>query len=334
MRRIIVLIALIGIYNLSFAQCVKGVVLNKKTNEKICFATIYFNSTFTGTTSDEDGNFSLKVPKGVNMPLVVSSIGYYSVTVPKYNQEDTLVIRLTPKDYEIEEVSVRGKSLVRKKKAYLRIFRNQFLGETRNGVRCEITNEKDISFNYNSCSDTLKAFASKPIEIVNKALGYRIIYYLDRFEYYRQTQSFLYVGHIIFKEDLATKGDKSGEYLQARKDTYIGSRMHFFRALWKNDLERNGFSVRDEFGSKLRYEKYVHKYASKYLGSNDGIMKYMSYPKQLSVFHFAKVSTMEFTEPKVYFDERGYFDIGLFWEGEMSDKRVGDTLPFEFILAG
>ncbi len=80
--------------------------------------------------------------------------------------------------------------------------------------------------------DTLKAFALKPILIINKALGYNITYYLDKFEYYKPGNSFFFMGNIIFNED----STKKMLYERRRKNAFLGSRMHFFRALWTDDL--------------------------------------------------------------------------------------------------
>ncbi len=127
MKKIIGVAFIMSMCFLSYSQSVKGVLLDKKTNEKICFATVYFDNTFVGTTSNNEGQFSLKIPTNSNMPLVVSSIGYYSVNIPKYSRKDSLIIYLSPKEYRVRELHVLGKSLVRKRKKYLRIFKNQFL---------------------------------------------------------------------------------------------------------------------------------------------------------------------------------------------------------------
>jgi len=50
--------------------------------------------------------------------------------------------------------------------------------------------------------DTLKAYASKSLLIENKAVGYKITYFLDKFEYYRSGKSFIFSGSIVFNEDL------------------------------------------------------------------------------------------------------------------------------------
>src|SRR5664280_2404130 len=105
----------------------------------------------------------------------------------------------------MKEVVIASKSLARRRKANMNLIKNIFLGTTENARKCKISNENDITFNYNSCRDTLKAFASKPILINNKALGYKISYYLDKFEYYKELNSFSLIGNIVFNEDLTNR---------------------------------------------------------------------------------------------------------------------------------
>src|SRR5664280_3039543 len=88
-----------------------------------------------------------------------------------------------------------------------------------------------------SDKDTLKAFASKPILINNNALGYKITYYLDKFEYYKKDRSMFFAGNMIFNEDLGINETQKQLYGERRNEAYLGSRMHFFRALWADDLK-------------------------------------------------------------------------------------------------
>jgi hypothetical protein len=68
---------------------------------------------------------------------------------------------MTPKVYEFSEVVINAKSHVRERKMNLRVFKDEFLGTTSNAMKCDIMNENEITFNYDSDRDTLKAFASK-----------------------------------------------------------------------------------------------------------------------------------------------------------------------------
>ena len=202
MKKIILIFLFINFNIVAYNQVIKGTILENKTRIPI-LATVYFNGTFVGTQSDLDGNFELDISKNTSMPLTISSIGYYSVNLTSFSTNKPLIIYLTPKVYEVKEVVISSKSLVRKRKANLNLFKKVFLGTTANARNCKIINENDITFNYDSDRDTLKAFASKPLLIINRALGYKITYYLDRFEYSKRDRSMLFTGTLIFNEDLA-----------------------------------------------------------------------------------------------------------------------------------
>jgi hypothetical protein len=303
--------------------------LEKNTNTPI-FATVYFSGTFVGTLSDMNGNFELDISGNSSMPLTISSIGYYSVTLTDLSNDKPLIIYLTPKIHELKEVLISSESLARKRKAYLNKFRNVFLGTTYNAQKCEILNENDISFNYGSSRDTLKAFASKPILINNKALGYKISYYLDKFEYYKKNNSFYFKGNIIFTEDLGIGVKGRQAYESKRNETYLGSRMHFFRALWSNNLTSAGFKVKNSSDRYLSYTDIVIEENCSLPDSLITCKKYLNYHENLQIIYNSGLSDVTLLNPKVRFDKNGNFDLGLDWGGEMLNKRIGDMLPSEY----
>jgi hypothetical protein len=324
MKKYILLFLSVSLSSVSYSQVIKGVVLDKQTHDTVTFASVYFSGTFTGTYTDSRGYFELKPAGKLNMPVTISAIGYYSETLATYSLDKLIKVYISPKVYELNEIVVSDKSLARDRKSNMAIFKNEFLGRTTNAAMCEIINENDISFNYGSYNDTLKAFASKPVIIENRGLGYKIIYYLDRFEYYRATSSFMFRGSIIFAEDYAADTAKSESYEKKRHNAYLGSRMHFFRALWANELNSTGFVIQNSLGEVLGYDNIVYQ---------DGGKKYLRYRGNLRIFYYSnKVSsTLEFLGQKVYFDSSGYYDAsGIMWQGPMSNQRIGDWLPFEY----
>lgn len=329
MRKFILIFLFINFYVAAYNQIIKGTVLENKTNSPI-FAAIYFNGTFTGTVSDQNGNFKLDISKNASMPLIISSIGYYSITLTVFSTDKPLIIYMTPKVYEVQGIVISSKSLVKKRKTNLKLFKNIFLGTTANARNCEIINENDITFNYDSEHDTLKAFASKPILINNMALGYKITYYLNRFEYYKKDRSMLLTGSLIFNEDLAIEETYKQLYERRRKDAYLGSRMHFFRALWADDLISAGFLVKNSADEYLNYKDIVY---DSHPDSLNNHIKFLKYPKKLSIIYDSRSSDIVFLKEKVSFDKDGYFDqtgISISWEGEMMNQRVGDMLPYTY----
>jgi hypothetical protein len=334
MKRLIILFLIINFNITAYNQVINGTIKDSKTDSTICFATIYLNGTFIGTQSDKYGNFKLDTSQNPALPITISSIGYYTVTVTGYSPNEPLIVYLDPKFYELEDVIVSSKSLVHERKKNLELFKNQFLGISSNGQNCEILNEKDITFNYGSDNDTLKAYASKPLLIYNKALGYRIQYYLDNFIYIKKDETFFYKGNVFFYKDLAVDEKHVKKFKRKRKLAYHGSKMDFFRALWSNDIKSAGFAILTSSHNSLDYNDVVVVTQRDSL-SNE--IKFLKYPTSIYVAYHGLNNQIEllsiicFTKSNVYFDKDGYFDkSGIFWKGKMSDERVGDMLPYEY----
>ena len=324
MRKYFLLFLFISCFTIGYSQVVKGIVLDEKTKSSIPFASVYYNGTFAGTITDIKGCFELNRSGHMSMPLIISAIGYYSFILTDFSSSQAIEIYLKPKEYEIKETVVKSKSLAAARVRNMRLFKKEFLGQSNNAVKCKITNEKDITFNYYADKDTLKAFTSKPIIVENKSLGYKITYYLDKFEYYRKNGGILLSGNIVFKEDEAN-GDDQPEYAEKRKDTYMGSRMHFFRSLSLNDSVISGFTISNATSKELYLKDIVvvdHK-------EN----RYLSYPEGIYITSNAATSYVTTLKKYVFFDKNGYFDgSGLNWSGYMGDQRVADWLPYEYTI--
>ena len=229
MRLIILVFLLINPFISAFSQAIKGTVFDKKTNKIICYATVYINGSFVGTTTDQNGNFELNVSK---------------------------------------------------------------------------------------------KYALAPILIENKALGYKITYYLDKFEYYKRVQATFFSGNIIFNEDLTEDSTQAKSYNRRREYTYFGSRKHFFRVLWSGDLKPSGFTVRDLSHKTLKFDAIVYK--------DEWQNRFLSYSSSILIEYNERKSTIDFIKKPVYFDESGFFNQGIKWTGDMAVQRIADWLPYEY----
>ncbi len=319
MKRILCLAFLFNLYITSYNQVITGSILDMETKKPVAFADIYFNGTLQGTTADKLGHFKLDITKYASRPVTISAVGYYSFMLSDYTPDESHLVFLTPKIYELEEVEVIEESLILERKANLRLFKKEFLGYSANARSCEILNESALTFNYRSDEDTLKAFAHKPLFIHNRALGYRITFYLDKFEYARKGGDLSFHGNIKYSEDSITQRRFSE---RRRRITFRGSRMHFFRALWNDDLESNGFVVKDSAWNIVGYEDIVLEEGNtkKILASMGDLM-----------IVYGERSHIMFSKEKVLFEPDGFFDPkGITWKGFMGKKRVGDWLPYEY----
>lgn len=319
MKRIIIVLLFFSSGFNAYSQIIHGTIMDKQTKEKLVFASVYFSSSFVGTHSDNNGNFILNISGHASMPVTVSALGYYSETISGFPIDKPIIIYLRPKVFELTEVTINAKA----REKILRMFKDNFLGTSDNASRCEITNEQDIKLTL--VNDTLRAYASNPIQIINRGLGYKESYYLDKFWFYTRKNAFLISGNLVFDEDLISDKSRKEYYLLSREQAYRGSRMHFFRSLWKNDLDYEGFSLKNAGEDDVLYSNIIFRH--------DSLTKFIKFRGMLGVHDNIRLTTswITFLRDYVSFDQRGYFDaFAVSWDGLMAKQRVGDMLPYEY----
>lgn len=342
MRKITIIIILIGYFSAVHCQTFKGTVYDRATDSTISFASIYISGTSIGTYSDIHGNFELDLSKYSSMPITISFLGYYSVTLSEHRNNTTYIIYLSPKIKVLNAAVVKANG---NRKTYLRIFKREFLGETENARECDILNEDDLRFTFDSDSSALRAFSSKPILVHNKALGYTLTYYLDKFKYIHKidnmdvlSETSTVLGNYLFKDDLLTSGESEKLKIEERrKSAYLGSRMHFFRVLCRGNLIQNGkynILLSDNTslskGFSINSKTIIH--SDSLLVRKDSVSGYIKNAGELYVRFRLKESILNVKMDSVYFDKDGYFDpFGIEFSGEMSKQRIGDLLPFEYL---
>jgi hypothetical protein len=89
-----------------YAQGIRGQITNAQ-GEAVPFANIYIPELSTGTTSNVEGRYELKLPEG-NRKVLFQYLGYqtetFELTVGKSFQE--INVKLTPRDYQIPETKI------------------------------------------------------------------------------------------------------------------------------------------------------------------------------------------------------------------------------------
>lgn len=92
--------------NSVFAQGIRGQITNAQ-GEAVPFANIYIPELSTGTTSNVEGRYELKLPEG-NRKVLFQYLGYQTETfeliIGKSMQE--INVKLTPRDYQISETKI------------------------------------------------------------------------------------------------------------------------------------------------------------------------------------------------------------------------------------
>ena len=340
MRKLSIIIVLIGCFSTAQCQTFKGTVYDQSTDSTLSFAVVYISGTSIRTYTDINGNFELNISKCGSKPITISLIGYYSVTLIEYNSNKTYKIYLSNKINELNEVVVKGKK--GKWETYLRIFKREFLGVSENASECDLLNEKDLRF-FNIYDTTLSAYSLKPLLIHNKALGYTITYYLDKFKYSFQkddkrifNETCFILGNYLFKDDLLTLSESERQTVEdRRKRAYLGSRMQFFRLLYIGNYNYKGrFNILlsdTTISTVFLIQPTIHSKLS--VIKKDSLSGYLKYKGDLFITYKKMGTTMNIKKDSVYFEKDGFYDpFGVVFSGEMSDRRIGDLLPFEYLL--
>lgn len=306
------------------AQIISGKVLEAETNNPVIYANVFLDGSNIGTITDSTGFFKLNTREHSSLPLIVSGIGYETLRFRNNYLSDSLIIYLEKKDYELDEIQVHSDNIPDAKKAkYLRIFKREFLGTTKNGSRCEILNEEVIFPYYNEKTKILHVNASKPLEIINHQLGYKIIFLLITLK--KSREGMVYKGFSLFF-DLKPENEKEKEKIEKRRLlTYSGSRMNFIRKLYSGALLYTDFKLYDVMGDYLEASDILH--------TAPGNRKEICMENTAKVFYDqdSKFSYFILNEDCVEIEKNGYYNPeSITWFGDMASHRVGDLMPFNY----
>jgi hypothetical protein len=141
-------------------------------------------------------------------------------------------------------------------------FKEIFLGTTNNAKETKIVNPNVIGFDgevFEFKKDKsyakaipFEAFASKPIEILNNALGYKISVSLTKFS--ATPRSFEILMYTHFDTLPATDAAERIRWHRNRIDTYYGSQTHLFRSIKRGRYLEEGFRIYE--GNEKDVESY------------------------------------------------------------------------------
>ncbi len=223
------------------AVTLQGNVTDEESGEPLPGAHVFIASSMKGTTTDEEGRYVLgDVPVGA-LRLYVSMIGYEP-------QARDILLRtgatrifdfvLTPAVVEIGEIVVEAKR-DKNWKRRLERFTRLFVGETPNADQTVITNPEVLDFK--SSGGEFRALAAEPLIIENRALGYRVRYFLK--EFVAEPTRTRYDGEPLYEEMAPSSEEAALEWEANRKAAFIGSFRHFLLALLAGQVEEQGFNT-------------------------------------------------------------------------------------------
>jgi len=221
---------------------INGRVTDAK-GETLPGATVFLTNSKIVTIVNGDGVFSLNVLQPGTYELVVKMLGYnsYNQNVTIQKQSISITIKLSENTTALNEVVINAKTDPNRAR-YLRLFTENFIGKSANAAQCKILNPDVIKLHYDKDKDILEAHSDDFIVIENLALGYKINYLLSHFKFDTNTGAYSYEGNPYF-EDLKGNDTQQKKWADNRKIAYEGSIRHFFKALFNNTAEAEGFLV-------------------------------------------------------------------------------------------
>ena len=222
-----------------------GRVLDASTGFPIENANVFLAQTVFGTSTDEQGNFSItRIPPGTYR-VVTSRVGYQmqaqSVTIGQ-SESFFREFNMPPRVLQADEVSVSGAMQSAWKKD-LSDFTEKFLGTGENSSMCTILNPEVITFGIDSINHNLLASSDDLIRVENRALGYRVNIALGLFSWDLRRDQGQYLIYPEF-EPLQTQHPDSTEFWEKNREAnYRRSMQHFLSSLLAGTLENEHFEV-------------------------------------------------------------------------------------------
>ncbi|WP_432673061.1 carboxypeptidase-like regulatory domain-containing protein [Flavobacterium sp. SM2513] len=337
-------------------QTLTGQIFDNETKESLPGATLYIDGTSFSTITDAEGNFRLPIHDS-KATLVISFIGYltYKLENPRQYVDKKLKILLVKESIALNEVVIGRGPFSRNQ--MMKVFRKQFLGESKAGRSCKIENEKDIVLYYDVSDNTLHASSRNPLQIQNKYLDYKINFDLEDFKVkynfktldkFNQVSS--YFSGTTFYKDLK----KSKQADKRRRASFYGSAQHFAYTLanlaWEKEETRlfvegfqvnpqDYFNVKDTLGLKkvtLIKEPQKENPSFNIKGNISGtsMKKQSQYIKTNFniLYKKDKQSVIEFVDKVFYVDANGNYNpiYGILYGGYIGTLKAGDLLPTDY----
>jgi hypothetical protein len=250
----------------AFQSEVSGRVVSADTGEPLMGVHVFLSGTRLGAVTNSGGYYELRsIPAG-NYKLVVSIIGYGRVSKELSIPEGRTLreeFELEPVVYELGEIYAGN--LDEKWQKYLERFTPLFVGESEFADSVRILNPEVLRFDTRWWG-RFEAEALAPLQIENKALGYRIIYYLDEFTHSGTRTR--WDGEPLFMEMTPADSAQAAYWEANRRKAFMGSLRHFLISLVQGSAEEEGFIVYN-----LRRETYGYSGRNKYRTSSARLLR-------------------------------------------------------------
>ena len=224
-------------------QIVTGRITDAADGTPVQDASIIIANTTIGTNSDESGAYSLTVPGRGSFEIAVTHVGYRPVFHKIATPQDSHQYNGALETVELDEIVVNAGKTYRQ--SDVNLFWRMILGETPSKRGMEVINEEMVYFYLNS-DRVLKVTCREPVEIINHHTGYCIRYVLKSFEHDYRTGETVSEGMPYFEELVPRNINEQALWEKNRMKVYAVSLNCFLRALYREDIYKEGFLLENE----------------------------------------------------------------------------------------
>ncbi|GBD89902.1 hypothetical protein BMS3Abin04_00615 [bacterium BMS3Abin04] len=212
-----------------------GKVVDAKTRLPIENANVYLLKSIKGSSTNSSGKYKIENVSNGSFSIMAACVGYENnkKTVRIENDKKIEVdFILKPKVYKLPEVTVASEEDDEWQDNF-KLFRKYLIGTSSFAEKTKILNPYSINFSHDK-EDWLIAKTNKPLLIENKALGYKLTYFLKLFR--TDGITIQYAGDPSFKELKPKNNVEMQRWIKNRLQAYCGSLRHFLYTISKQYL--------------------------------------------------------------------------------------------------
>jgi hypothetical protein len=220
---------------------ISGKVINLYDKKPVVKASVFLSNTTVGGTTADDGSYTLTNVKPGQYDMVISAISYETYYQTVKVDKDLIIsyTELTPRTIDLKAVVVKPD---KDWEQNYTIFKQEFFGPSEFATDCKILNPEVLNLSYNKAKRLLTATSNDYLEIENKALGYKIKYYLTTFNKDYMAGYLFYQGNVLFSP-MQGKPSQMRKWYKNRLNAYLGSTEHYLRSVISNNLTQEGFKT-------------------------------------------------------------------------------------------
>jgi hypothetical protein len=226
-------------FALSGQRYISGRITDALDGNGIPSVMVFIAGTATGTSTDLDGNYRLRIIGAGSYQLVVSCVGYQTVNKDIEPGNKSLVFDADLQVHELGEIEVSAKVQFRQRD--INLFWRTILGKNPAPRTIQAKNSKAVYYFYNTETRILTVTCREPLQIINNETGYHIHYILNNFKHDYNTGITNWNYQYLFTELKPATIRQKEIWEKNRTKVYDVSIPKFIRSLYHNSLLSDGF---------------------------------------------------------------------------------------------